>query len=156
MRLVVVSDSHGDKWKLFDAIEKEPSADVIYFLGDGFREFNELYNEYSGKKCIIGVQGNCDLGSDLPTKDVRTLENAKIYATHGFVERVKYGPYDLEIAARENGCNLVLFGHTHQPTSYYKDGIHYFNPGSLRNGFYGVVDITDNGIMCIRKTLSFY
>ena len=62
MRLVVVSDSHGDKWKLFDAIEKEPSADVIYFLGDGFREFNELYNEYSGKKCIIGVQGNCDLG----------------------------------------------------------------------------------------------
>ena len=156
MRLVVVSDSHGDRFKLFDAIQKEPSADVIYFLGDGFREFNQLYSEYSGKKCLIGVQGNCDLGSDLPTKDVRTLESAKIYATHGFVERVKYGPYDLEIAARDNGCNLVLFGHTHQPTSYYKDGIHYFNPGSLRDGFYGVVDITDQGIMCIRKSLGLY
>ena len=89
----------------------------------------------------------------MPTKDIRTLENAKIYATHGFVEKVKFGPYGLEEAARENGCNLVLFGHTHQPTNYYKDGIYYFNPGSLRDGFYGVVDITPKGIMCIRKNV---
>lgn len=155
MRLVVVSDSHGDRWKLFDAIEKEPSADVVYFLGDGYREYDELYNTYSDKKCFIGVQGNCDFGCSLPTNDIRTIENAKIYATHGFAERVKYGPYDLEIAARDNGCNLVLFGHTHQPTNYYKDGIYYFNPGSLRDGFYGVVDITDKGIMCINKNLIY-
>jgi putative phosphoesterase len=153
---VVVSDSHGAWGNLFEAISREASADAVYFLGDGYREYEAASEMYSDKKAFIGVQGNCDFGCSLPTKDIRTIESAKIYATHGFVERVKYGPYDLEIAARENSCNLVFFGHTHQPTSYYKDGIHYFNPGSLRDGFYGVVDITDNGIMCIRKTLSFY
>lgn len=155
MRLIVVSDSHGERWGFFDVVEKEASADVVYFLGDGFREYEATVERYSDKKTFIGVQGNCDFGCSLPTKDIRSIENAKIYATHGFAERVKYGPYELEIAARNNGCNLVLFGHTHQPTNYYKDGIYYFNPGSLRDGFYGVVDITDKGIMCIRKTLHF-
>jgi hypothetical protein len=50
-------------------------------------------------------------------------------------------------------ADIVLFGHTHMPESIYKDGIYYFNPGSLKEGCYGVVDITDNGIICINKKL---
>ena len=156
MRLVVVSDSHGNKWNLFDAIEKESSADVVYFLGDGFRDFQAATEIYGDKKIFIGVQGNCDSCSNLPTTDIRTLENAKIYATHGFLEKVKFTYYGLEEAASANGCNLVLFGHTHQPTDFYDNGVYYFNPGSVREGFYGVVDITENGIMCIRKVLRSY
>lgn len=156
MRLVVVSDSHGSWGNLFEAINRESSADAVYFLGDGYKEFDELACAYSDKFFFIGVRGNCDFSCDLPEKDIRTLENAKIYATHGYVERVKYGLFDLEERANEENCNLVLFGHTHQPLKQYKDGIHYFNPGSVREGFYGVVDITKNGIMCINKNLITY
>ena len=156
MRLVVVSDSHGSWGNLFEAINRESSADAVYFLGDGYKEFDELACAYSNKFFFIGVRGNCDFSCDLPEKDIRTLENAKIYATHGYLERVKYGLFDLEERANEENCNLVLFGHTHQPLKQYKDGIHYFNPGSVREGFYGVVDITKNGIMCINKNLITY
>lgn len=153
MRLVVVSDSHGDRWNLFDAIEKEPSADVVYFLGDGYREYEELFSAYSDKKIFIGVNGNCDLGSTLPAKDIRIIDGKKIYAAHGYAEKVKFGLFDLEDIARSEKCDIVLFGHTHQPLNSYKDGVYYFNPGSVREGFYGVIDITDKGIMCLNKNI---
>ena len=156
MRLVVVSDSHGSWGNLFEAINRESSADAVYFLGDGYKEFDELACAYSDKFFFIGVRGNCDFSCNLPENDIRTLENAKIYATHGYMEKVKFGLFDLEERAKEANCNLVLFGHTHQPLKQYKDGIHYFNPGSVREGFYGVVDITKNGIMCINKNLITY
>ncbi len=155
MRIIVVSDSHGSRRNLFEAIEREPSAEVVYFLGDGYREFEAAESIYSGKKAFIGVTGNCDFGCTLPPKDVRSLGDAKIYATHGFVEKVKFGLFDLEEQAAKKNCNLVIFGHTHQPLKLYKDGVHYFNPGSVREGFYGVVDITDKGIFCINKSLVY-
>ena len=157
MRIVVVSDSHSSRWNLFEAIEKEPSADVVYFLGDGYREYDELFNTYNGRKVFIGVKGNCDLGCSLPEKDIRNIDGKKIYATHGYIEKVKFGLFNLEDIARREKCDIVLFGHTHQPLISYKDGVYYFNPGSIREGFYGVIDLTDKGIMCLNKNiLSFY
>ena len=91
MRLVVVSDSHGSRWNLFEAVEREPSAEVVYFLGDGYREYEELFSSYSDKKAFIGVNGNCDLGCTLPAKDIRNFEGKRIYATHGYAEKVKFG-----------------------------------------------------------------
>ena len=156
MRLVVVSDSHGSRWNLFEAIEREPSAEVVYFLGDGYREYEELFTEHINKKAFIGVNGNCDLGSTLPTKDIRNFEGKRIYATHGYVEKVKFGLFGLEEKACEEKCDIVLFGHTHEPFNSYKDGVYYFNPGSIREGFYGVVDITEKGVMCLHKNLVSY
>ncbi|MBQ8182299.1 MAG: YfcE family phosphodiesterase [Clostridia bacterium] len=153
MRLVVVSDSHGSRWNLFEAIEREPSADVVYFLGDGYREFEAAESIHANKKAFIGVNGNCDFGCTLPAKDIRNLEGVKIYATHGYAEKVKFGLWGLEEQAKNENCSLVLFGHTHQPLKIYKDGVHYFNPGSIREGFYGVVDITPQGVMCINKNI---
>ena len=156
MRLVVVSDSHGSRWNLFEAGEREPSAEVVYFLGDGYREYEELFSSYSDKKAFIGVNGNCDLGCTLPAKDIRNFEGKRIYATHGYAEKVKFGLFGLEEKASEEKCDIVLFGHTHQPFNSYKDGVYYFNPGSIREGFYGVIDITEKGVMCLNKNLVSY
>ncbi len=153
MRILVVSDSHGQKYNFIDAIKSEPTAEIVYFLGDGYREFEELKLTYEGKKMFIGVLGNCDLGSTLPVRDIRRIENIRIYATHGFQERVKWGIQELIYEASSNNCDLVLFGHTHEKLNTYNDGIHIFNPGSLRDGFYGVVDITEKGIICINKSV---
>lgn len=153
MRILVLSDSHRDKYRLFKAIEAEPTAEVVYFLGDGANEFDEARFAYSGEKAFIGVCGNCDFSSDLSENDIRTIENVKIYATHGYAENVKFGLDGLMLRARQNKCRLALFGHTHNPEVRYSDGIHYFNPGSIADGFYGVVDITEKGIICINKNI---
>ena len=73
MRIVVISDSHGNKWNFYDVIDNEPTAEVFYFLGDGYREYEEIKDVYGGEKAFIGVLGNCDLGSDLPCRDIRTV-----------------------------------------------------------------------------------
>ena len=153
MRIVVFSDSHGDRYSMHEALQNEPTAEYVYFLGDGYREFEELQCANEGKFGFVKVRGNCDLGCDFPTRDIRTINDCKIYATHGYMEHVKYGIYDLEYEARNEKCSLVLFGHTHEKLNTYRDGIYFFNPGSLRDWNYGVVDITDNGIICIHKTI---
>lgn len=156
LRILVISDSHGNKWNFLDAIKNEPTAEVVYFLGDGLRDCKEAELAYKGEKAFIAVCGNCDLGCDNPEKDIRTIEGAKIYATHGYAEKVKFGLYNLEYEARKEKCNIAIFGHTHQPYSHYYDGVYFFNPGSIKDGFYGVIDITESGIICINKNLYSY
>ena len=153
MRILVLSDSHRHNFNLFTAITEEPTAEVVYFLGDGANEFEEAQLIYGKEQAFIGVRGNCDLSSSLPERDIRTICGKRILATHGYVQNVKFGLMDLQLEAVSEKCDIVLYGHTHIPYSTYKDGIYYFNPGSLRDGCYGVVDITDNGTICINKKL---
>ena len=153
MRILVLSDSPRHNFTLFTAITEEPTAEVVYFLGDGANEFEEAQLIYGKEQAFIGVRGNCDMNTFLPTKDIRTICGKKIMATHGYEQDVKFGLTDLQLEAVSEKCDIVLYGHTHIPYSTYKDGIYYFNPGSLREGCYGVVDITDNGIICINKKL---
>lgn len=156
MRILVVSDSHKMQYSLFSAIESEPAAEVVYFLGDGSDEYEEAVFIFSHEKAFIGVRGNCDMYTSLPSSDIRTVCNKKIMAVHGYEQNVKFGLYDLQLDAVSNKCDIVLFGHTHTPLSLYKDGIYYFNPGALKDGCYGVIDITDSGIICINKKLNIY
>lgn len=156
MRILVLSDSHRHNFNLFTAITEEPTAEVVYFLGDGANEFEEARLVYGKEQAFIGVRGNCDMSSNLPEKDIRTICDKKIMATHGYLQNVKFGLTDLQLEAVSEKCDIVLFGHTHMPESVYKDGIYYFNPGSIREGCYGVVDITKNGVICINKKLNIY
>lgn len=156
MRILVLSDSHRHSINLFSAITSEPSAEVVYFLGDGAHEFDEATYVYGKNHAFIGVKGNCDLSSFLPEKDVRTICHKRIMATHGYIQNVKFGLDELQLEATREKYDIVLFGHTHNPESIYKDGIYYFNPGSIKHGDYGVIDINDKGVICINKKLSVY
>ena len=89
----------------------------------------------------------------MPFSDIRSVDLAKIYASHGAEENVKLSYVGIKRAARENNCNISLFGHTHEKYYSYEDGLHLFNPGSIKDGYYGVIDITENGIMCFHKNL---
>ena len=155
MRILVISDSHRDVFSIFEAIDREPAAEIVYFLGDGNNEAGDAAAYYEGRKQFICVKGNCDFYVDVPAYDIRTLEGVKIYATHGYAENVKFTYHNLYNAAKDNGCTLALFGHTHEPYLDYRDGIYLFNPGSIKSGEYGVVDITQSGIMCINKKLIY-
>ena len=62
MRILVLSDSHRDSFSLKEAIDAQPGAKTIFFLGDGLAELDALLPQYPGKT-FFSVRGNCDWGS---------------------------------------------------------------------------------------------
>ena len=71
--------------------------------------------------------------------------------THGHTYNVKYTLSQLKSAARSNGADIVLYGHTHVAKTEYDDGLYVMNPGSIshpREGApsYGVVEISSAGV----------
>ena len=146
MRVLVVSDVHGDLRGLCEAIEQQPTARVVIFLGDGLREAEEAADRYPDRDFYM-VPGNCDFGSGVIPIRQETFGGKRFYFTHGHCHHVKFTLYNVEMAAREAEADIVLFGHTHQPYEEYADGLHLFNPGSLRyTRTYGYVDIVGGGI----------
>lgn len=152
MRILVLSDSHRHIANLVEAISNEPTAELVYFLGDGTYEMDEVKEIFKDKMFIV-VRGNCDFIDTVPLCDIRSVDTCKIYASHGAVENVKYSFAGIKNEAINNGCNIALFGHTHQKYYSFEDGLHLFNPGSIKEGNYGVIDIMENGIMCFHKNL---
>lgn len=151
MRILVLSDSHGDTAALLKAYEQQPGAELVIFLGDGERDVNMLPTD----KPLIKVRGNCDFYSELPEFVVDEEKGVRLYCTHGYREYVKYGTSALIEAARSNGAHIALYGHTHQPVTSYTDGIYLVNPGSARQGSYAVIDITDGGIMPVLMKIRY-
>ena len=147
MRILVCSDSHGRRDKLILALEQQPKAEILVFLGDGAADAGFFAHE-PGKQAYL-VRGNCDGNSELPLWREFTVLGKKILCTHGHASQVKWSLEGLLCAGREQGADLVLFGHTHTPLVRYEDGITLFNPGSAHDGHYGFADITAAGVVCV-------
>ena len=136
MRILVVSDTHGNDAGLRRALLAQPKAEVVIHLGDGEEEVQRARGSFP-EKMFLQVRGNCDWGSSLPVVGEYTVDG------------VKSGFYTLECAAREKKAQVALFGHTHNAFADYADGLYLLNPGSL-SGWepsYGTVDITPQGIV---------
>ncbi|MDD6021586.1 MAG: YfcE family phosphodiesterase [Acutalibacteraceae bacterium] len=154
MRILVMSDSHGDRFSASLAIEQQPEAKYVFHLGDGADDIEDLIPFYPDRT-FVRVRGNCDFSSQLSASETVSVGGKKIYLTHGYAERVKYGLSLLVCAAREHDAEIAVFGHTHTPQTDYCDGLYLFNPGSLRDGNYGVIDITAKGIICVENKVRY-
>ena len=152
MRILVLSDSHGDYLSLKTAIANHPAAEVVVFLGDGERDLDRVADLLENK-FVIKVKGNCDFASTLHENHIQMIEGKRIFATHGYVENVKFGDDRLIYKGQSLDAHIILYGHTHVPVSKYVDGVYVFNPGSIRDGNYGFVDITDKGVMCVNARI---
>ena len=147
MRLLVLSDSHGNTYNLRQAILSHPEADRIIFLGDGERDIDAVSEEI-GARPLTAVRGNCDSSfSMLPENEIIEIGDHTVFCTHGYVEKVKYGIGLLLEKAERLGADIVLFGHTHYQETDYDNGIYIMNPGSINEYEYGIVDVTKDGVM---------
>lgn len=151
MKIMVVSDTHGRWGRLSDAVRIQPKAEVVIHLGDGAEDLENVRYEYP-EKMMVGVAGNCDFMSPLPGFDILTIEGRKIFFTHGHIYNVKYGCQRVIEAARQQGADICLFGHTHVPVNEYHDGLYLMNPGSLGHPYdgqptYGIIEIVPAGIV---------
>lgn len=147
MRILVLSDSHGRPDLLRRALEKEPTARTVFFLGDGLRDLEEIEPDFPDRR-FYAVAGNCDwdcLG--YPPLIETTVGGKRVVAAHGHRYDVRSGIDRLAAYARSRKADLALFGHTHAPLHVYEDGLYVLNGGSIGyGGTYGIADITDTGI----------
>lgn len=146
MRILVVSDTHGDYYALREVLRMERRAELVIHLGDGEDDVSQVKAEFPEKQ-FLQVRGNNDWGSRLETAQECKINGIKIFYTHGHTYNVKLGEYALLSAARDRKANIVLYGHTHTPDDRFEDGLYIMNPGALggRHGTYGILDIDDNG-----------
>lgn len=149
MRILVISDSHGSLRNIEKAIEAQPDAKNIIFLGDGASEIEEASYIYDDRIFHI-VRGNCDFLSSESSSKTVTINGTKIFFTHGQYMR---DVGNLVKAAKQENAKIALCGHTHIAYTNYIDGVYVMNPGSitmprdLSRGSYGVIDIVDGGII---------
>ena len=146
MRILVVSDTHGDFYSLKRALDAQPTAEVIIHCGDGSEQYQYIKDVYLQKQ-VIGVRGNCDWSSTLSATEVTEVGGKRIFITHGHMYQAKFTTMNMIYAAREEKANILLFGHTHQAMTDYDDGLYIMNPGSCSGYYatYGVIDITPKG-----------
>ncbi len=137
MRVAAFSDSHGDvtglKWGIEEVV-KTGVPDAFLFCGDGARDFLSLENfmrTLNPAAQICAVRGNNDMGCfDVPDERVLAFDGVKIYMCHGHLLQVKNAMGYLHLKARENGCGIALFGHTHRGQIDEKGGVWLLNPGA--------------------------
>ena len=141
MKVLVLSDSHGNYSKMKELFEKDSYRAVI-FLGDGLREAENLYR-ISGAVPVYRVAGNCDFtfGEMVFTEQIIELAGKRIFITHGHSYSVKSTPARLVERAKQAGCELALYGHTHIPKIEEREGVTLANPGALAGGCYAVMTI---------------
>ena len=134
MRVIVISDTHRDFRTLRPIVDKHRGeAGLFLHLGDGAREIDDLLALYPGLP-LEAVRGNCDFASRWPVTHVTLAEDVKIFLCHGYTFR---SVDEITAQARNNGCRIALYGHTHRGETHYDEGIYVMNPGSPscpRNG----------------------
>jgi len=107
--------------------------DAAIFLGDGADDLASASARAGFAFPWFIIRGNVDTYSTLPGSG--SLESVgtgrKLFLTHGNVYRVGEGCRDLAAAARSNGAEAALYGHTHVPSCTTLNGIFLLNPGSI-------------------------
>ncbi|MBQ7924471.1 MAG: metallophosphoesterase [Clostridia bacterium] len=149
--LIVVSDSHGNVKGLEKLRPLIAENDYFIHLGDGVGDIREIRKHYPEKTYFCA--GNCDFLSAYPTEGVLNVEKISIFYTHGHKYGVKNGLEQLAAEAKNRGCEVALYGHTHTPLISELDGVTLINPGALRmageNAVYAYLVVNDAKPTCV-------
>lgn len=153
MKLLILSDSHGDTPTLADILKKEKNVDAVIHLGDGGTNMWDV-KEFTQNFPVYQCQGNCDPSFyDFSPEIIFTLCSKKIFACHGHRYNVKSGINTIYFAAKEKEADICLYGHTHIPNNEYYAGVHLFNPGAVKDGRYGIVELDEEKILPTLKNI---
>jgi len=140
----VISDSHGNRKRILEALHYLDGVDHILHAGD-FYEDAKLVD--SAVECkVTAVAGNCDYMVRGPFEELFVLNGYRIYLTHGHLYSVKRNLKALVERAKELDVQVAVFGHTHTPQVSCEDGILFVNPGSVhspRQGYQPSIAIID-------------
>lgn len=131
MKVVIVSDSHGNLGVLKRIVKREEPFDLMFHLGDGIEDALKLQKLIGFN--LDGVEGNNDIKGQFPTSLVLKFGKKRCFFTHGHLFDVTRGLSLLIAQARNLKAALAFFGHTHRFHDSFQKGIRLLNPGSACN-----------------------
>ena len=119
MKILVVSDTHGDLTFLNEILRKNPSMDLYIHCGD------ICLAPYEVPSPLAVVKGNCDY-FEYPRKLDLPSGFGNIHVEHGDYYLARTDEY-----IKNQKCFIYLYGHTHSKKAYRVGETYVFNPGSL-------------------------
>ncbi|MGY3765412.1 metallophosphoesterase [Vagococcus vulneris] len=127
MKILAVSDNHGDRDVLVDILAHwQNKVDGFFHCGDSELEASDsLWRDY------VVVKGNCDYDPKYRKTQTVDLDGVRIFMTHGHLYGVNTGMMALSYAAQEEHADIVLYGHTHKLAAELADDMVFVNPGSI-------------------------
>jgi len=152
VKIGVISDTHipGKSDHLPRAILDDfRSMDMVVHAGDmvGLEVIAELE-----KACpkVVGVSGNMDdaaVREKYPVKQVLNIGGFKIGIMHGWGPPLNLIDI-LKNAFKEDNCDVIIFGHSHEPVNELIGKTLFFNPGSATDkaapyNSYGIIEVND-------------
>ncbi|KPN95492.1 metallophosphoesterase [Lysinibacillus sp. ZYM-1] len=126
MKILIMSDTHGDSHVIDKVRSFYPEIDLLIHCGD-----SELPFVHDALKGMKKVRGNCDREKAFPEEEIFTVDDVKVFVTHGHLFNVKDSMLSLTYRAKELNAQIVCFGHSHILGAEMIDDILFINPGSL-------------------------
>ena len=146
MKVLVLSDSHGYVEHLRAALQKESDCKLVFFLGDGLRDLEQMRAAFSDRTWMC-VRGNNDWSSgNVDDFAYKYIEGHTVTATHGHRVSVRTTLAPLAAKAADVRADVALYGHTHVPRQEFVGGVLCVNPGALCDGRYAVLDVGPKGV----------
>lgn len=146
MKVLVLSDSHGNIANMIRAVEREAPR-MVFHLGDCWRDGERLHDRFP-ELPLEQVYGNCDyFRGSREAEKLLYLEDKRVLLCHGHTYGVKQSLLAAGLAAEEKDLDLFLFGHTHKPLVDMRGKTLFLNPGSIGDyarPTYGIVTL-ENG-----------
>lgn len=129
-RILVCSDTHGHVKAISDAILELQDIDRIFHLGDYTADVPQI-EAYTGRS-ILSIRGNNDYYDwRAPLEVILEIESFRLLLVHGHEQHVYRGPKFLAHYAKEKGCDIALYGHSHAFDVDTVEGVLCINPGAL-------------------------
>lgn len=150
MIVAIMSDTHGNLNPVHLCLPLLKGAELLLHAGD-FYEDAQRIGSFLGIKAV-GVTGNCDYMVKGPSEEMLAIGSRRIYLTHGHLYKVKKDLSALVQRSKVLGVDVTIFGHTHTPTIFRRDGVLFINPGSLhspRDGHapsFAIMEVTRNTV----------
>ena len=124
MKIVVISDTHGNQKFLRKALINEDTFNYVFHLGDNYDDidFNE---DVIGGAEVIRVPGIFHPGYlDKSLSPVQFVSIGDISFT--LIHNID------DLRSMDPSTNVVLYGHTHIPAYDVSGKVHFANPGHLK------------------------
>lgn len=129
MRILIISDSHGNIDDVLRKIKTMEKSDMLFHLGDYVEDGIRLKEQLNIPTII--VRGNGDQSrTDFNDDELVEIKGKKIFLTHGHKYDVRFDILKLYYKAQEVGADYILFGHTHVPIIERVENTVIMNPGS--------------------------
>ncbi len=129
MKILVISDTHRQINKAATVLHNIPDITNVIHLGDMVSDAEDL-QEIFPEKVFHKIQGNNDFFSFAKPDVMLSLCGHNIFATHGHAYGVRGGVTLLAKRAAYLGCDLALFGHTHNYADETVLGVRCLNPSN--------------------------